>query len=267
DPSGNFVFDQGLQGPPTHLAVVGVDSPAPPPADSGDYYSFTLAKGQSATLALTDLAGQADLQLQDSSGTPLSLAATGKTGVSESINNFIAPAAGTYYAHITGLGVRYSLVVTKSSDFDTGSSQSSPQVFEGDKRVLGYAGISSLLLQPGGPKVLYFADFNLGTDTFGQALTNLGVSATVASSYGDFENKLTSQSWDLVILANQDFFDSSWVAPLVSYVNAGGRAILDSWIQDNTAAAAFGAMYSGNNNGNSIIQTVADPIWNGISNP
>ena len=35
----------------------------------------------------------------------------------------MAQATGTYYIHVMGFGVKYDLVVTKNSDFDTGPNQ------------------------------------------------------------------------------------------------------------------------------------------------
>jgi sugar lactone lactonase YvrE len=271
DPSGNLVNSTSLNGEtPFGLGVVGVDGPAPPPPDTTDYYSFTLAQGQSASVALTDLSGgKADIQLQDGPGTALALGKISAGSANEVINNFVSSTGGTYYVRVTGNGAHYSLVVTKGGDFDTGSSPllSQAQPLEGGTNALGFAGTASLLTKSGGPQVLYFVD-SASSFPFTQAFTNLGITPTVASSYFDFESKLASQSWDLVVLLNQGFFDTTWVSPMVNYVQGGGRAILSSWLGNNTAAAAFGAQYTGNTDQSSINQTVAtDPIWSGISNP
>jgi hypothetical protein len=268
DVNGNQLFDVQTQGGfPTHLAVIGVDAPSPPPPDTVDYYKFTLAQGQSATLALSSLSGgQADMQLQDASGTPLALAHV-TSGSGEAINNFVAPTAGTYYVRVTGNGVKYSLIVTKGADFDTGtaSSLAQAQSLQGGLNALGFAGVSSALNKPGGAKVLYFVDFTTN-DTFAQAFSALGITPTVATSYPDFENKLASGSWDLVVLMDQDFFVTSWEVPMIKYVNQGGHAIVATWTHPGDVATAFGASWTFQDDQSPITQ-VSDPIWNGVSNP
>jgi hypothetical protein len=269
DLNGNQLFNVGVSGIPTHLAVVGVDAPAPPLPDTTDYYSFTLAQGQSATLALKDLSpGRADFQLQDASGTPLALANLPNTNVDEVINNFVAGKAGTYYARITGNGVKYNLIITKGADFDTESNNSlaNAQPLEGGLVALGNAGITSLLAKPGGPKVLYYVDFT-SFDTFGQAFATLGITPTVATSSFDFETKLAVGGWDLVVLMDQLFFDNTWDVPVINWVNGGGRAIVASWTHPNDVGTAFGAVYTFNDNQSPITQTATDSVWNGIPNP
>jgi hypothetical protein len=272
DANGNLVFDTYV-GSAVSLAVLGVDGGVPTPPDTSDYYSFSLTKGQSATIDLTALEGSgASFDLENSSGQILAVPHSVSTGLS--INEFVAQATGTYYVHVTGSGVKYDLVVTKKSDFDTGPNQALTQTQTLGKGtgVLGYAGVSSLLAKPGGPNVLYYADYTYD-DTFSQAFADLGITPTVATSYSDFENKLTSANWDLVVLVNESNFDSTWVSPLANYVADGGRAILESWAGGyepsvfNTVAAAFGATFTGNNDDTAISQSVTtDPIWSGISN-
>src|SRR5262249_48706620 len=55
DSAGTLLFSKSLDGNPTHLSVVGVDAPLPPPPDLSDFYSFTLTAGQSATIAVKGL--------------------------------------------------------------------------------------------------------------------------------------------------------------------------------------------------------------------
>jgi hypothetical protein len=85
------------------------------------------------------------LQLLDSSGTVL------KTGSAASnlnavINNFVAPATGTYYARFTGIGsTAYDLVVTRNAAFDTGvhDTLATAQDFSGTAGALGYLASTS----------------------------------------------------------------------------------------------------------------------------
>src|SRR5262249_5660336 len=79
------------------LAVLGdvpKEAPLPPP-DTQDYYSFSLAAGQSATIVVESLNGKAvQITLQDGSGHILATGVGGSTNVSQAIQNFVAPAAG-----------------------------------------------------------------------------------------------------------------------------------------------------------------------------
>jgi hypothetical protein len=234
--------------------------------ETPDYYSFPLSAGQSTTLDVKEIGGTADVALYDGSGNLLALDDASNPGI---ISNFVAPSSGTYYAKVTGLpGLRYNMVVTRGADFDHLPNQSIAQAqpLQGGPVALGFAGTTNLLVT-GGAKVLFFVDFDLGNNTFAQAFSNLGITPTVANSYSDFESKLENQSWDLVVLFDQNFFDTSWDQPMINYVDAGGHAIVASWTRPQDVAAAFGASYTGNNNQTTITQTVSSPIWNGVSNP
>jgi methionine-rich copper-binding protein CopC len=246
-------------------------------ADS-DFYSFYLNAGQSATLVAEGQGGSTvALELLNSAGALLTLgnqAPAGSFATLESINNFVAGSAGVYYAVISGTaGTNYSMVITRGAEFDTPPNQSIAQAqsLQGGPVALGFVGTASALDQPGGPKVLYFVDFVLGQDTFGQAFAALGIQPTVATSYPDFESKLASGHWDLVVLYDQNFFDTSWETPIINYVNQGGHAIVGTWTSvgggATGVAAAFGASWTGNNDQQPITQTASSPIWNGVSSP
>jgi subtilisin family serine protease len=89
---------------------------------TSEFYAFHLNAGDSATLALTNLipARTVTEDLQDSTGRTLAVGRTGPTNVSAVINNFVAPASGTYYVRIGGDSLTiYSLVVTRDADFAT----------------------------------------------------------------------------------------------------------------------------------------------------
>jgi subtilase family serine protease/methionine-rich copper-binding protein CopC len=96
------------------LAVVGTI------ADDADFYVFHLDSGQYATLALASLGGAAGVDLYDSNGNLLASGWSNSTYVNmRSINNFRAPAAGVYYARVTGSNsLQYGLVVSRGADFD-----------------------------------------------------------------------------------------------------------------------------------------------------
>ena len=234
--------------------VIGVLSSSP------DYYAVPLTAGEATSIAIKGRGGEASIALYDSSGNLMALPTAG-TGVDGIISDFIAPSKGTYYVQVTGAAsLSYDLVVTRGADFDSPPNNQSiarAQSLQGAPVALGYAKA----------KVLYYVDYNFGNDPFGQAFTALGITPTVASSYSDFESDLSSGSWDLVVLLNQGYEDSTWETPLVNYVDGGGHAIVASWTHPQNVAAAFGATYTGNNDQSPITQTVSSPIWNGVSNP
>jgi methionine-rich copper-binding protein CopC len=148
DPFGNFIGFFPLNGPPTHVAVVGTDGPlVTTTGRSADFYSFSLDAGQSATIAFTELSGSGgNIDLEDGSGNILASAVSGPSNLSEVINNFVAPSAGTYYIHVTGPGVHYSLVVTRSATFEQNPNHTQAQAQD----ISGTGGVLGALIPPGG---------------------------------------------------------------------------------------------------------------------
>jgi hypothetical protein len=125
-----------------------------------------------------------------------------------------------------------------------------------------------------GTQVLYFVDFTAGRpEPYRAAFTALGITPTVATSHPDFNARLAQGGWDLVVFLQQGDADTTWVTPMIDWINGGGKAIACTWIfrveptEAQRAAAAFGARYTGTENGPSVNQTVVHPIWEGISNP
>ncbi len=102
------------------LSVWGVDNPNTPPPDTQDFYKFQLTAGQSATIVVDSLNSKAvQIALLDGDGNVLAAGVGGSTNVSQSIENFVAASTGTYYVEVTGdAGVKYSLTVTRSANFD-----------------------------------------------------------------------------------------------------------------------------------------------------
>ncbi|MBI2218207.1 MAG: LEPR-XLL domain-containing protein, partial [Candidatus Rokubacteria bacterium] len=120
-----------LQGTADRLAVLGVadgvDAGGP---ITGDYFAFALDAGQVASLGLTSLhpeLGTARLALDvwDAGGTALAAGVSDVEQVDHAITGFLAPAAGTYYARVTGdAGAEYSLVVTRGAALELGGNVS-----------------------------------------------------------------------------------------------------------------------------------------------
>jgi hypothetical protein len=117
------------------------------PTTSLDNYRFTLAAGDTATLAFESLAGSStsgDLKLFDGAGNLLALSGAGPTNIDRTIADFTAPAAGTYYAQLSGNSGDYSLVITTNAGFDieaNGTVATAQKVLSrqssGEQRVLG----------------------------------------------------------------------------------------------------------------------------------
>src|SRR5262249_26988011 len=76
------------------------------------------------------------------------------------------------------------------------------------------------------PAILYFEDLTLGTSAVPGALHRLGLSATTASSFADFNAQLNANAWDLVIFGEQGKAQfQSDPQPLTDYVFAGGKLL------------------------------------------
>ncbi len=107
-----------------------------PAVSPDDWFAFPLTAGQAATLALT---GEAALGLYDASQTRLA-SGVAAANVGQAIPNFVAPAAGTYYARVTGSQVDYRLVITRGAAFDTEPNDAADQArdLSGSGVVLGH---------------------------------------------------------------------------------------------------------------------------------
>lgn len=98
------------------------------------------------------------------------------------------------------------------------------------------------------PAILYFADYTLGNDAFGNALTKLGLSYSFTNDPNAFSSQLAGSTWDLVICLQQNSAATSiFNTSLSNYVLAGGRAIYTDWYaaNDPSLAAVFGGVPTG----------------------
>ncbi len=142
-----------------------------------DYYSFTLAAGQTVSLGVENsgnTSGTVNVSLLNSSGTTLA-SGSSRTDVTGGIENFTASTSGTYVAAVTGsvADIVYILVVTRSADFDFkgNSTQATAQNISGTAGVLGAITSSS----PDWYAVNLTAGsaLNLQTSTFGSPNNSL----------------------------------------------------------------------------------------------
>ena len=167
-----------LGGTAQRAAVLGTTDAASTPDD----YSVPLSVGQSLTLGLASLAADtATLSLYDSGQNLLASGAATAANLNRVINNFVAPATGTYYVGIAGAGAAYNLVVTRNADFDTepNDSLATAQNINGRQGVLGYL---PTFTQPGD-----WYSFNVSTPG---GVLNLATS-TPADGSGQFANTLS----------------------------------------------------------------------------
>jgi streptogramin lyase len=180
--AGTLIISTSVPGPVIGVSVVGTEGPPPPPADTTDYYSFSLAKGQTMTAVLSDLGKiSGNVTLLSPNGTPLAL---GKviSGSEETINSYLAPAKGTYYLLVTGNGVQYSLVLETDADFTNGTNTSlatAQNLFPGSKGVESVLGaLTQISLwgvdwQPTPPQLIHTINTQTGafTSTFNSPTT------------------------------------------------------------------------------------------------
>ncbi len=107
------------------------------------------------------------------------------------------------------------------------------------------AEIQALLpVEPGCHSVLFYEDNAVGPDVYAEALaaevaTGLVCEPVFTASQSEFAALISSQSWDLIVAANQDGSSSAthpFGAPLASYVCAGGKAIISDFRVDSPTA-------------------------------
>jgi extracellular elastinolytic metalloproteinase len=110
------------------------------PTDT-DYYSFSLAANETATIAATGLStGTLNMDLRDAADAVLAAGVTGSTNVTSVISNFTVASSATYYVRVSGnANVNFSLVITKNAAFDTepNDSTSTPQNVGSLQTILG----------------------------------------------------------------------------------------------------------------------------------
>ena len=86
-----------------------------------DWYRFSLAAGEAATVTLDNIAGaNTDLALFDAGGRLLALGGPYATTADEAIADFVAPAAGTYFVRVSGQDAAdYRLIVARGASLES----------------------------------------------------------------------------------------------------------------------------------------------------
>lgn len=98
-------------------------------------------------------------------------------------------------------------------------------------------------------KVLYFSDLDLGDNPFPTALTQLGLNYIHTADFADFEARVNSGGYALVIALLQQYAPGltrpSSLPNFASYLSGGGKAIFVDWYRQPTLAPYFGITFVG----------------------
>ena len=114
-------------------------------------------------------------------------------------------------------------------------------------------------------KVIYYVDYDGGTNPFPQAMNELGIDYDTASGASDFNTKVGSGDYELAILFLQGYtHDSATYANLGSFIGAGGKAIFTDWYRDATMGSWFGVTYTSNENESSVTLTAPFLMAGGV---
>lgn len=119
--------------------------------------------------------------------------------------------------------------------------------------------------------ILYFNDFNVGTDRMAQALVAVGGthSVTTAGSIAAFTAALTGGGYDVAIFFQQNSSGSDYdaaFAAIAAHLAAGGSAIADDWTGNAAHITPFGASFTGGINDPTVTVT-AGVLLPGVTNP
>lgn len=109
-----------LTGAYTAGVYLSTTTPPPAPPVNPDWYAFELAAGDRVDLVLDRLtSGNLELALANSAGSVIATGAAGLTNADQMIQQFVAPATGTYYARIGGdAAVPYVLSLVRGAGFE-----------------------------------------------------------------------------------------------------------------------------------------------------
>ncbi len=107
--------------------------------------------------------------------------------------------------------------------------------------------------------VLYYNDFNLGTDQMSIALANLGYTVTLVTTNAAFQTQIAIPgAYDMAIYLGQNApADATSAAALAAFMNSGGFTIYTDYFINSPLSAPLGATFTGNVN--QTIVTATDP--------
>jgi hypothetical protein len=107
-------------------------------------------------------------------------------------------------------------------------------------------------------RVLYFADYSVGTDQMAQALINQGCIVTTVSLNSDFQTEIAiPANFDMAIYFSQNYgSDNTSVTALANFVNMGKKGMYADYATDPTNGALVGVSFTGGYNETNV--TVSD---------
>lgn len=112
---------------------------------------------------------------------------------------------------------------------------------------------------------LVYIDFEYQEGKTLQALANLGYTVTVASGWNDFNNKLGSNDYGLVVFFNQGHTLGASLTAVTNYINNGGSAVFTDWTRNASFASLFQIQFTNNNN--ETLMHLDPRIEGNVSNP
>lgn len=193
--SGQFL-ELALNNGPNAFVGTGQSTLVFPVLPNPDNYAFTLAAGETATLAVTgQTPGTVTVELLDGAGSVLATGVAGSTNLTRVISNYSVSSTATYYARVLGDGLLpYSLVVTRDAALDTEANDAfgSAQAIGGNHGALG--AITSVSNYVAAAVPFTFTDISVtGTDI--PALTgvdDVSTSVSIGFTYTFFGTAFTS---------------------------------------------------------------------------
>ncbi len=248
-----------------------------PTLTGGDCYAFTLQAGQSSAVSARFTGADGRIELYDADGSLLAMGSEDPMPGHQAISPFTASQAGTYYVRVLGGGEgnAYSLAVTRDSDFDfdrPGAFENAQELITG--QVVGWAGNTEM-----GPDNFASLDVLAWEDGY-QAFSilpifdQLSIEAVTPEDMETFGELMTSQTWDLVLINQQNYVESRWVPYVEDHVAAGGAAIVYDWTSH--LLEGFDMRYTRYYNLGSFSELAEpdpsdpgryDEIWNNVSTP
>jgi len=96
----------------------------------------------------------------------------------------------------------------------------------------------------GAMDALVFVDYSIQNDFVVASLNNYGYNVIVASSWADFNTKLSSGAFGLAVAFVQNYMSHPSAGAVQNFINSGGQMIFCDWTRDATLAGLFEASYT-----------------------
>ena len=232
-----------LQGSANRLAVLGQLT-----SGDVDFYSFEMAAGQTASLALAahDAAGDLVLDLLDDNGVRLASGIANSDG-HQFVDTLIAPRSGMYFVRVSGGDSPYTLVVTRDATFDIEpNSRSQDAQFIGpSNQVLGSLGERSGATSATGTIRVAVLHASEGFQTANQLNddTYFDFSATLVSA-AQIDTVAELDQFDVVVIGDSSSRSAlTTVGPaLRQWVESGGGVVGTGWTIFASGASTGGQL-------------------------